>query len=295
MPTYAAWGLVLEADFPIPELTPAVGRADVVVRLDSVPKRLSRVTARGALYQCDGTRLLLELDGVARYLVDGGREIVVQPAAAAAWCDVRLFLLGSCMAALLQQRGLLVLHAAAVRTAAGGVLLCGPSGVGKSTLLMALAQRGSAVLADDVAALDLRSGSISVLPAFPVVRLWEDAAVALGLDPTALPRTRAALRKYDAAAPAFAREPVEVRRIDLLAIHDRDSVDVAVLAAAAARDALSAQLYQQGFLDGFGLLPQTAERIAAVSESVPVRLVHRPRLPRLAELAAAVEGTAGDR
>ena len=51
--------------------------------------------------------------------------------------DVRVFLLGSCIGALLHQRGILVLHAGAIHTDKGAVLFTGPWGIGKSTLLAA--------------------------------------------------------------------------------------------------------------------------------------------------------------
>src|ERR1700740_913875 len=52
------------------------------------------------------TQYLLNIEGVARYLVTGGREIVVDPDSAAPTLDVRGYLLGSIFVVLCQQRGL---------------------------------------------------------------------------------------------------------------------------------------------------------------------------------------------
>ena len=92
---------------------------------------------------------LLEVDGVARYLVREGREIVVERAGNDDGA-VTAFLLGSVLAACLQQRGILTLHASAMATDDGAVLFAGHSGVGKSTLMAALTERGYAMLSDDV-------------------------------------------------------------------------------------------------------------------------------------------------
>ncbi|MEQ8370644.1 MAG: hypothetical protein RIE31_08765 [Alphaproteobacteria bacterium] len=54
-----------------------------------------------------------------------------------------------------------VLHAAAVRTAAGVVVLAGDSGAGKSTLAQALAWRGARHLADDRIVLDLSPATVA--------------------------------------------------------------------------------------------------------------------------------------
>lgn len=60
---------------------------------------------------------------------------------------------------ILQARGLEVLHASGVLGRRGVVALCADSGVGKSTLAMALASRGHRPWADDAVAIDLRGGA----------------------------------------------------------------------------------------------------------------------------------------
>jgi serine kinase of HPr protein (carbohydrate metabolism regulator) len=56
------------------------------------------------------------------------------------------------------------------------VALCGPSASGKSTLAAVLAERGCAVLADDLCLIDARDGEpVSVLPGCPRLRLWADS------------------------------------------------------------------------------------------------------------------------
>ncbi len=296
MPTYAAYGLVIEADFAIPELAAGTGAPDVVIRLDAVPKRLDNAVAGGAVYQTDGTRLLLDLDRIARYLVIGGREIRVQPAPRVPWSDVRVFLLGSCLGALLHQRGLFLLHASAVATRAAGVLFCGPSGVGKSTLLGALLQRGHTMAADDLAALAVADGRVPrLLPSFPRLRLWQDAAVALGKDVAALSRTRATLQKYDvAAAPQFLAAAAPARRIYLLSTHDKESIDIAPVSPSARLEVLTRQTYRNRFLDGLGLRQRHTRLARAVAASVEVRVVHRPSARYcLNELADAIEADLG--
>lgn len=293
MPTYTAFGLTIEAEFAIPELAAATpGTPDVVVRLGPVPKRLARVVGGGAVYQTDGEHFLLDLDHIARYLVSDGREIQIQLAPRASWTDVRVFLLGSCFGALLHQRGLFVLHASAIGTDAGGILFCGPSGIGKSTLLIALIQRGYPMLADDVAALAIEGDGVVVRPAFPRARLWLDAVIALGGDLATLTRTRPGLEKYDVpvASRKFVETPTPVRRIYLLSMHDKDTIDFTSLAAAEGCDVLLRQTYRNRFVDGLGRRQQHSERAAAVAERLQVRVIHRPSaIYRIGALIDAIE------
>src|SRR5690606_97236 len=94
--------------------------------------------------------LLLQVDGVARYLVSGGRRITIDRDPAVEDDDVRLFLLGSVFGAMLHQRGDLVLHGSAIEWEGAAVVFMGFSGVGKSTTASAFRQRGHAVLTDDL-------------------------------------------------------------------------------------------------------------------------------------------------
>ncbi len=87
--------------------------------------------------------------------------------------DVVAFFASSPFTALLQQRGVATLHAAAVATEAGAVMLLGRSGIGKSSLAAALVERGYPLLADDVTGVMLDAGGRPVaLPAFAHQRLW---------------------------------------------------------------------------------------------------------------------------
>jgi hypothetical protein len=66
-------------------------------------------------------------------------------------------------------RGLEVLHASAVATAAGAVALLGPSGAGKTSLAIALERAGAGpLLADDVLALQRDGGETLVHPGAPI-------------------------------------------------------------------------------------------------------------------------------
>ncbi|NBV24870.1 MAG: hypothetical protein EBS05_23495 [Proteobacteria bacterium] len=81
---------------------------------------------------------------------------------------------------IVQLQGRTVLHAAALDTGAGVVLLCGHSGAGKSTLTASLNQQlGWPILGDDMTVLEERVGVFTVLPTGNAVSLWEDSQAAL--------------------------------------------------------------------------------------------------------------------
>jgi hypothetical protein len=153
---------------------------------------------------------LLNIPGVARYLVSDGREIVVDPDDAAPALDVRGYLLGSIFVVLCQQRGLLPLHASAIAGKSGVVAFLANSGQGKSTLAAHLARRGFRVLADDVCLIDAtQPGSVMVFPTAPWLKLWRSSLENLGRKAEGLDRVFTDDDKYRLPlAPVFTPEPI---------------------------------------------------------------------------------------
>jgi len=195
--TYRAYSLNISSDIECPELLPADDTPDVHVRYGSVPEQLERAAAHGVLYEVSRQQFLLKLEGIARFLVADGHEVVIERAPEATDDDIRVFLLGSIFAALLYQRGFLPLHASAIETRHGAVAFAGLVGLGKSTLAAAFHQRGYRILADDVCAISLNGhGAPLVTPAYPQLNLWADAIAKVGATTENLRRTRAHTEKY---------------------------------------------------------------------------------------------------
>jgi hypothetical protein len=149
--------------------------------------------------------LRLTVEGIGRFRITDGERIGWQRAdAGVSDQDIRTFLLGSAVGALLIQRGMLVLHGNALEKDGQAIVCLGHSGAGKSTLAYALMQQGWRLLADDLVAVN---GEGMVLPGIPRIKLWHDAAKAFGLDPAALPPIREGMNKYLLIGEALQRAP----------------------------------------------------------------------------------------
>ena len=77
------------------------------IKTAAVPPVLRAASANGALWQASPGRFLLHAPGVARFLVETGRTITIDPAPQATAADVGRFLRMAPLAALLYQRGIL--------------------------------------------------------------------------------------------------------------------------------------------------------------------------------------------
>lgn len=122
----------------------------------------------------------LAVPGVAQYRVEHGNKILIQPVADASPEDIRLFLMGSTMGALLYQRGLFPLHGSAVETRWGAMIFAGAQGTGKSTLAAQFHKNGYRLLSDDVCALSASADGVEILPGLARFRLCADAYERLG-------------------------------------------------------------------------------------------------------------------
>ncbi len=205
MNDYQLFGWRLRSSLPLAELLPWQGddrTPDVMVELGSVPPLDPHSTQFSpAIHISPATHFGLgsvrvAIPAVATYWVEAGKRVIVQPVLAETAPDIRVFLLGTVLAILCFQRGLLPLHASAVEFSGRALLLSGHSGAGKSTLAAVLAGQGHRLLSDDLCALETSGPAPKILPAFPRLNLWQDTAEQLRISVEGLERSRAALQKY---------------------------------------------------------------------------------------------------
>lgn len=197
-------GWRVRSGLAMPELLPWQGDdrpADVEIGFGPIPEPAdapvfvlpySRLWANGAF--------LLTMEGVGRFWVEGGRRILVEPAPSLNEAELRAFILGPVLGVLCHQRGLLPVHASAVRIDGRAVLIAGISGAGKSALAAALGARGHTLVADDVVAFSPNNSM--VLPAFPQCKLCLDVLRSLALDHVGLVPNRPGQPKFRISAPA---------------------------------------------------------------------------------------------
>lgn len=289
---YTAYGLDIRSTLELPELIPADGltTADVLIRrerLDDVPP-LEDSPSGGQLHVAPDA-IYLRYDEVGTYCIRGGREILVDPLPGVEERVLRLFILGAGLGLTLRQRGYLVLHASAVAVERQVVAILGGSGWGKSTTARALHARGHGVVADDVVAVQLRGDERpSVWPGFPQLKLWPEAAAALGDDLDALPHLHPRLGKRARQVPeGFTVEPLPLRGLYVLA--EGESQAVVELAPHETVIELVTHSYGARALQKYGAARHLAQ-CAHLASLVPVRRLQRPRaLPELPALAQLIE------
>lgn len=293
MRSYRAFGLNLRSRLPLPELLPGGDRsADVEIVVRDVPGTLPDAVHSGVRYQAAPGRLLLHVDGIARYLIEDGTRIAVQADEGADESAVRLFLLGSALGALLHQRGDLVLHGSAIVVDGKAIGFLGRSGIGKSTLAMEFRRRGRSVLTDDLCVVRPRQDGVLVAePGFPQSKLWLDSLHQLDLVPDGLRKIRAALEKRALPlAEGFAARGQPLERLYVLQPRPEEEITLEPLEGALKFELLRQNTYRMRFVGGTGRRAAHLGHGAALARQARITLVQRPAHRfRLRELADRIE------
>lgn len=300
---YRVFGLVVASALPLPALPRAGRDGPIDVEIAYGPVFRPDVGAEGYSLRPDG--VLLAIPQVGSFLIRDGREIRIDPAAGASERNLRLFLLGSAFGAILHQRGLLPLHANAIGVAGGAAAFLGRSGVGKSTLAAWFADRGHAVLGDDVCVVAPDgTGRLEVRPGLARLRLKPDALERSGRDPDRFEPSFDDRDKFD--VPLASPEPAEPLPLRAVYLLDRpeDAAEFAVepLRGVQALEALVANTYRGGLVGMLGRQREHLAQCTRIAASTPVFAVRRSWRPermdaeneRLLEHAATFDATSVD-
>jgi hypothetical protein len=294
---YTLCGWRVRSDWPLPELSPWDGDdrpVDVRIRLGDVPDTLPGAVSGGPLLQVNRDGLArFALEGVAAYLVRGGCEITIATRLAPDSPDVGLFLFGSVFGVLCHQRGLLPLHASCVAFGDRAFAFAGPSGAGKSTVAAALVAQGGRLVADDVTVVEFRNGVPMVLPAFPRLRLWQDALDALGIPPGRRLRATADLDKFEhSLAGSFHSTPIRLAAVrHLVALRDGTVPPEVALKGSRAAVRVSQQIYRHRAARLLGRETALfAGSVALAGSADQYRMETPPHLDQLLDMMPAFAG-----
>jgi len=282
---YSIYGLRIHTEIACPGLPfdpYPDGSPDVTIRLLPAVPADSESLENGH-YEVRPGVFRLEIKGVGRYLVEDGSRISVEPIEGSTADEIRLFLLGSVIGALLYQRGLFPLHGSAVETRWGAMIFVGAQGVGKSTLAAQFYRRGYRLLSDDVCAVTTNLGELQVLPALAQFRLCADAYERLG--PARNARAQDARFHVDkfviSMNEGYCPDPAPLKAIHVLADQEDGDPKFDVLRGFDRVQRLLENLYRPQFLKGQETQSDLMRLAGQIAQKVPIVAVSRKRDPEL--------------
>ncbi len=289
MTRYRLYGGVIESARELPELEP-VADGETIWHVDwdaraAEPERWLQHfhLPDGPVWLSSGRTAngyLLRFPNLADFLVTPvAREIRCRPVNGTPAETIRHLLLDHVIPRLLPLRGLVALHAGAVRVPGGAAGFLGEAGQGKSTLVASFGRAGFAVMADDCLALAAAGEDTEALGSYPGIRLWPDVipsvcATSPRLSPVAHFSDKQ--RVGPSAELEFFTGPVPLRRLYVLDVGEGDDASVEGFDPPVALLELLKSSYRLGDESREGLLRE----FGLLTRLVSGRLVRRLRVPQ---------------
>jgi len=277
---YWAYGLEIQSELEFPEMYPyAVKKPDLEIKFGKVPAVLTgpEVIAKEKFF-ISPTEYLIHLP-ICSYYVKEGASITIELRENADLPSVRLFLLTNAMAAVLHQRNKVALHAGAIQTEKGLVVICGESGAGKSTTISALQQKGYKIFVDDVLVLEKENESVLGVAAYPTLKLWDDTIekLAIGVMPEEQ-KLRESVNKYRVSFQEdFTTKPIPVYKLFYLRKEEMNaSIEVIKKDGLEAFKILYSQLYRTSMINNNQIQAILFERLNQLINQTGLFEVVRP-------------------
>lgn len=280
MQNYQIYNLNISSDILLPELQKSEKdrskTVDVTIKSGLVPATgLENAKVLRPFLQTTQDQLWLTVPSVARFLVRRGREIIYQPLEDTDEDSIRVFMLGSCVGALLFQRGFLVLHGNAFDVDGQCIMCVGQSGAGKSTLAAEMMRRGHRIIADDVCPIDPAGNAI---PGMPRIKLWQDSADKLGVDTSELKRIRPLLEKFNyPLGESYCDSPLSIKSIYILNSHNEAGFELERINGMDKFEPLKQNTYRYGYLKGMNLSQRHLKQCSQLASKIQLSRIYRPK------------------
>jgi hypothetical protein len=278
---YKAFGLNISSEVGLPELqkcSDMLVNAEIIIELADLTTIWNELAEPNSFCIVKNQTVIFQVPNVATFLIENGNKIMVSLMEGANESQVRLYILGSCMGALLLQRKTLPLHGSAIAINGKAYAVVGDSGAGKSTLASAFLNKGFKLLSDDVIPVSLNDGNEPVVtPAYPQQKLWQESLNAFGLNsvnyqPIFDRETKFTIPVYS----QFMDNPIPLAGIFELVKTDGDEIKLEPIANLQVLPRLFYHTYRNFLVDHLGIREWHFQMTAKIVESIRVYQLFRP-------------------
>lgn len=224
-------------------------------------------------------RFFLQVYNQAQFYVEKGELVNIYLEKGADTDSIQLFLNGSVLGAILLQKRILALHGSSFCYNGVGVVVCGNSGAGKSSVTAAFCQNNAQFITDDITPISIKEGEAYVKPLKTEIKLWDDTLEQLSLPSENLRKIRPTLDKFYFPYEPSAELNSKLHLIIILNIHNKDEFTSSELTGVNKFIALKNQIYRKLYLKG---MPQTEQNLCLqllnLGQKVRVLYITRPKV-----------------
>jgi len=290
---YKAFGLSVISDIQLPEL-PFNYNDDKLADVEIMKKDLTSVWENlfegNQYFSYKKDVIFFRLPEKAIFMIKNGNKIYYFPMNNTTEDQIRLYLLGTCMGAILMQRKILPLHGSAVAIDGKAYAIVGDSGAGKSTLATVFLKKGYQLISDDVIPVTLNEVNIPMItPAYPQQKLWQESLDQFEMESRQYRPIVERESKF--AIPVlnqFASKPLPLAGVFELVKTEYDVIQFNPIQNLQSLHTLYYHTYRNFFIPALGLLDWHFNMTAKICESISLYQLCRPvsrfSAPDLAEI-----------
>lgn len=179
-----------------------------------------------------------------------GDSILIQPIGDLDKKSIELYLNGSVLAAILHQRKVLPFHGSSVIHNDKGILFCGDSGAGKSTITYHFSVESDFdFLTDDITPIQFNDGKPTIMAISERMKLWSDTLEKAGTNSSQLELVRDNIDKY--FIPISGKNKlVELDTIFFIEKAEVEEIEISEITGADKVHHLINNVYRKEFLQG---------------------------------------------
>jgi hypothetical protein len=219
----------------------------------------------------------LDLEGIAWFYANNGNQIELISHLPESQSVIELYLNGSVYGAILHQRKTLPLHGSCFQYQGLGIMICGESGVGKSSLTASFCLSGANFLTDDVTPILFKRGKPHIWGVSDRIKLWSDSLLQLNQKEEGLERIFPRQGKFYFPIESDNEMVLLLNHVFIIQIHDEPTIWAQPLRGVEKFAALRKEIYRSEYLEG---MPESEraylEQLIAMSQAVSVTKVFRP-------------------
>jgi hypothetical protein len=262
---------------------------DVIIEFVSARREVSEPLYRDEFFRLNQHEFSMDVPGVAWFYAAKGEYVSVLSSPDADISSVELYLNGSVYGAILHQRKIIPLHGSCFTYGGKGVMICGGTGVGKSSLTASFCLSGAEFLTDDVTPILVKDGEPLIWALSDRIKLWNDTLEQLEQSERGLHRVDPGWEKFYYPMDEAGGKTVRLDLIYILGIKSTGVIEFEELSGSSKFTALGGEIYRSEYLPG---MPENEpvyfRNLVDISNRVRVFRVARPETIRVNELAEVI-------
>lgn len=263
---------------------------DVKIEITGIKHTVNSPAFNDGYYVLNQTEFSMNVDGVACFYAAGGNFVSIVPAPSADKNAIELYLNGSVYGAILHQRRILPLHGSSFVYHNKGILICGDTGAGKSSVTAAFCLDGAEFLTDDVTPILFKDDKPQIWALSDRIKLWQDTLNQLDRDHSGLDKIDQETDKFYYPIISYQGIMTKFDRIYIIEPDGDHVTKIFEITGASKFMSLRREIYRYEYLQGMSENEIVYFRnLADISNNCPIFRITRPVSFKVREIKKVIE------